>query len=641
MTDELPSLSNSRIISRLRDDELRLHPEILKKILSMIDNPSIQNAVILGSSQTGKSELLRLTFDYIYSNSSPLCPIYLGSMTHSSKTEFFIRNFVQTLVRHYVASATSNVEMIGRYDLSISELIRIADGRVQKPLQRIADMLNFDWVSMPASEILRVLFSLPQFLAHQAAVPIVVLIDNLDDLFRISPEFSLGDLFHPMVPTATANIKFVVTGRSSMLSEQVCADGFDGHLQLIKIPDSPISELQQVFQFWCRDGNLQIDDSIGRLAVELTGGRLGYLRVLAIAASKLTTSIDLIKLYVNELCEGILGIYFAKRLKSSLPDCQNKEAPQQLISTAISICTSLLQDEKTIGQLRAQFDHLACFDQLITELFKYEFISVTGNMIRCASDPVFRDWVRIAESQLCGQSIEAIKWELLRTKIKSIPKYLDHNQMESLLNVIQTLMVSFNGQRIPQSLLSNDKFMRLYGTAPYTQILKGLKTESQRVKLPRMMQISDGYHFIESESTTPWNFLVSIGFDVECYDQEHEVIWIVAITDSQCIDSADHLNGLDEAIRQLRLTLSASQNKKIPLPEVFYWVISKMGFSPEVSVTLEQRGFASSDFLQVELLTQFLTEPTPEQEELQLVDLKSVMAVTPTEVKNDQEIIAA
>ena len=126
------------------------------------------------------------------------------------------------------------------------------------------------------------------------------------------------------------------------------------------------------------------------------------------------------------------------------------------------------------------------------------------------------------------------------------------------------------------------------------------------------MHVAEGHLFAHKLGNLPasWSCLLAFGFERGIYDQEHEVIWLLAVADAPSAVNAEAVQLLDQQLREIQTVLISNQAEGKPIPHIVRWAISKLGFTPDGTMALAERSFAASDYLQLELLTSLLASET-------------------------------
>lgn len=223
-----------------------------------------------------------------------------------------------------------------------------------------------------------------------------------------------------------------------------------------------------------------------------------------------------------------------------------------------------------------------------------------------SEDPVFCDWITATHRRFEGAPLEEVKLDLLRRCIKSVPQMLALSARRTLHTQIEALLRQFDGQSIAHSLFAHDEFVIRYGHATYEIMLAGLAAEIERVTLPQVVHVTEGHLFTHRSLPASWSYLLAFGFEDGIYDQEHEVVWLLAVADSPSAITAEIVQSLDQHLNEIQAALTANQPQGKSTPQIMRWAISKMGFTPDGTIALLERGFAASDSLQLELLAQLL-----------------------------------
>lgn len=605
------SSPNQSILSQLASNE------VLARTTAAMDEvyqaAVLKNAraiLVIGRPQSGKTELLRLTYDRLFNEQGRTLPIYFNLRRDRLSPDKFAKDFLLTLLRQYLAFVNHDATLVPRHELSERDLLSLAPANEYAALKEIIDSYEARAQEPDKRSLVRYALGLPQRLASRSPYHITVLLDEAPWLDRIVADEEIANLFGEVLQQPHL-VSFILTGQQRALLDQLAAEeGIIGNVKLVHFPTPDLVFLQDRVKQWCAQDNVAFEPEIGRLAVHQLDSNLFYLRSLTSASSErkmwFDKGADFERLYVSELLQGRIAHYFSRLLRQLANDATRGQAGELAAIEIVYICAEAMASRAPVGLIKARLEPQIDASALLTELHRQELLTLLDGHILPSEDPVFCDWIAATHRRFEGASLEEVKLDLLRRRIKSVPNMLALSARRTLHTQIESLLRQFDGQSIARSLFAHDEFVIRYGHATYEMILGGLAAEIERIELPQVVHVAEGHLFTHRSSPASWSYLLAFGFEDGVYDQEHEVVWLLAVADSPSAITAEAVQSLDQQLSEIQTALTANQAQGKPAPKIVRWAISKMGFTPDGTIALLERGFASSDSLQLELLTRIL-----------------------------------
>lgn len=576
--------------------------------------------LVIGRPQSGKTELFRLTYDRLFHEQGRTLPIYFALRRDRLQPDKFAKDFLLTVLRHYLAFVNHDAELVLRYELTERDLLGLAPANDYAVLKDLIEGYETRANEADHRPLVRYALGLPQRLAARSPYHITILLDEAQWLDRIVTDEEIANLFAEVLQQQHS-VSFLLTGQQRALLDQLAAEeGIMGAVKLLHFGAPDLEALQTLVKRWCAADNVAFEAEVGRLAVHQLDSNLFYLRALTAAASErkmwLDKGAEFERLYVAELLQGRIAHYFSRLLRQTAADATRGQGGELAALEIISICAEAIASRAPVEMVKARSATRLDIAPLLAELHRQELITLLDGHILPADDPVFCDWVEATHQRFAGVALEEVKLDLLRRRIKAVPQMLTLSARRTLHTQLEALLRRFDGQSVAHSLFAHDEFVVRYGHAPYEIMLAGLQAESERVQLPQVVHVTEANLLTHKLGNLPtnWSCLLAFGFERGIYDQEHEVIWLLAIADAPSAVTAEAVQLLAQQLKDLPTTLLANHAPDKPLPQIVRWAISKMGFTPDGTLALAERGFAASDYLQLELLTSLLATETPPPE---------------------------
>ncbi|HEX4948044.1 MAG TPA: ATP-binding protein [Blastocatellia bacterium] len=626
------------ILSQLAGDEIL--PRTAAALDDIYQAAVLKNAravLVIGRPQTGKTELLRLTYDRLFQEQGRTLPIYFSLRRDRLSPDKFTKDFLLTLLRQYLAFVNHDPALVPRHEMTERDLMALASAQEYAALKEILDSYESRAQDPDKRSLVRYALGLPQRLAARSPYHIVVLLDEAQWLDRIVTDEEIATLFGEVLQQPHL-VSFILTGQQRALLDQLAAEeGVIGNVKLLHFLSPDLPSLQDLVKKWCDEDSIPFDSDIGRLAVHQMDGNLFYLRALTAASSErklwFDKGADFERLYVSELLQGRIAHYFSRLLRQIASDAARGQSGEHAAIEIVYICAEAMASRAPVELIKSRLSARIEVSALLAELHRQELLTLLDGHILPSEDPVFCDWIAATHKRFEGASLEEVKLDLLRRRIKSVPQMLSLSARRTLHTQIEAMLRRFDGQSMAHSLFAHDEFVIRYGHATYEIMLAGLAAEIERVQLPQIVHVAEGHLFTHRSLPASWSYLLAFGFEQGIYDQEHEIVWLLAVADSPSAVTAEAVQSLDQHLNEIQTALTANQSQGKPTPNIMRWAISKMGFTPDGTIALLERGFAASDSLQLELLTRGLnSNQKGETRDAITVDVFSAPLEIPSEV---------
>jgi hypothetical protein len=582
----------------------------LDKLYRAATGPGPRTVLVLGPPQSGKTALLRTTFDLLFEQAHRALPIYFQPHREQLSPEKLARSFLFTLIQQYLAFVRRQPELLAATELTASSLLSLLSGDEDHALRALLDGYDRRLSSGNEYGLLRYVFDAPLRLAAQTPHRLVLMLDEAQLLNQVSAGGQVFPLLNEKLQEPPA-ISLVITGLQRALLDQLSfgrellSEMWFDWLEPLDLPT-----LQALLDQWCAQAGVSLDHETGRLAIQQLDGNLLYLRALVTAAAErqagLGGVIEFERLYVDELLRGRTAHHFSTLLRRLARETAINRRGERAATEIVGLCYEAIEARAPIEQAEQRLSRSFHPDRLLTELHHHELITLLDDHILPADDPVFRDWLSATQQRFAGVPVSQVTLDLLSRRVKAAPQRLEKSELRSLQTRLIELLARFDRQSIARSLVVHDEFLARYGSATYSQILSGLSQETERIALPQIIYVTGMPPTASAEqmpqNQLPWSSIIAYGFDEAVCDNDHETVWVIALNSSPAALTESCVAALDEQSARFREPLVADRS----VPRVVRWAISRMGFTAEAVIALRERGFLTSDYLQLDLLAETL-----------------------------------
>ena len=639
-----------QVLSGLAPDEFFDRRSELERLQALGSRPGTSAAFLLGPPHRGKTELLYRAFDTLFLESGHIVPVYYRVRPDLRDPLMFAREFLASLLSQFVAFRRADPEIIWSADHQLTGIQLLAPAEDYAHVRRVAESAAIadqqgDWLSL-----LRVAFRASVDLSSATGLRILVMIDDFHHLANfeqsIRSEFSRA-LIEGGRPSgkgaaaaSTSRLVYVLAGLSRPMLKILPAEEelFD-RLELIRIPSISDDSLDSLISRLALRRQVQISDSTRELMIQQLDSDLFYIRLLVGAAASrgtgLKTFIEFERIYTEELLGGRIGHYLDARLRDAAPSPSHNRAA--LIALALAIETGdgipleAIAERMGINRQEA--------DVLLERLYDRELLDISAGFIKCPKDTVLADYVRCRyREEVVGSRPPLAGYELLGEKLKDSYRLMMSRYSRAVEAHLVELLLRFDFQNLPASLLDAGDFEDRYAGLSRVQIRRSIDEEQDRVRLPQMAFVSDlgsgdhaGFH---------WRLIAACGFEGGVYSEANEILWLIALISSKEPVDFDTLREIDNRIDLA--SKPARRGRHYGRGDwgggrIVRWVISKEGFTgAALSLTADLQAYRST-YAQLDIAWDYLSAISSTQ--APTVPVSEFELVIP--IEDDAELIAA
>jgi serine/threonine-protein kinase RsbW len=199
-----------------------------------------------------------------------------------------------------------------------------------------------------------------------------------------------------------------------------------------------------------------------------------------------------------------------------------------------------------------------------------------------------------------GERRALVIGEMISDFLRRAPQMMARHYRENAAVGLRELLRLFDCQEIPRAALDYAVFKNDLKGAPNVEIMKILKSEKDKIRLPQIVFTAHTAAFYPPiESLVEKNrSAVAIGFVDHLYTDEDRSVWLAAEIDSKLEAAAELAEFWCDRLEMVALVCNFARYK--------IWLVAPEGFSPEALEILKQRGALGSSRKQVELLAELL-----------------------------------
>lgn len=586
-----------RILGRVEPDDFIGRASELERIVALASaRAKARGLLVLAAPSTGLSELLRQSYDEIFRQHDQIIPVYFAFSADDKTNAGAARRFFQTFIQQLVAWRRKDP----------------LQASILQPLAELIDALppgDEEWIGQLIEAVerardderalIRLCLSAPQK-AQARGVRTLVMLDGLHLTERLKGETPLGPEAAQLL--MRSDLPFVMAGLRRRLLDIVRFGENDASerfstLRLEKLADV---DARALVERLAERAQIALNDQTRDLIVQQLGGKPFFIQSLVQSAhdkeTDLTTFLHCQQLYVDELMGGRLNRHFDSVMDNITGATAPRRALIRVLYESKASDGSRAQVETWRKRLGVEPDQL---QQIIRELHINELVSLNANFVEVGNGSfAWGDYLATRyRMEVAAEPRALVVAETLLETLKRAPHTMARHYRRAAALNLRELLVRFNGQRVPASLLHYDRFSRAYKGLPAEDVAAGLDAETDLVRLPQVVHAAACAAFyppIQSVCDDE-RCAVAPGFDAGTYTDANEVVWIAAELESKL----EAGRGITEVWCDRLLSVA----RACGFSRVRLWLVAPEGFSAEASELLAEREAYGSSRYQLELLT--------------------------------------
>lgn len=596
-----------QVLGRVKRDEFIGRSAELERLVAQAmrsnDWPSFGEArglLILLAPLAGVSELLRQTFDTLFSRREEVVPIYFALPQTETTAVSAAIEFLNTFLRQYVAFRREEPSLC-QASLTLDDILQLAPAADSDWIENLIEAYNRQRFGEDDRELVRLCLSAPRRVPANSPRPFVMF-DAVQLANYDAAPFSLA--VEIVRTLRSSNRPFVLAGlRREILAAVECAGGSSDSLEALRLESFGDEDARSLVTSAARRQAVAINDATRDLLVQQLEGSPFFITSLLQAAREdqlpLTSYLACERLYVDELMGGRLGRFFASVLENVAPEAETRSAVVRLLCEAPQ-GNRKASFESWRKRLKLDSDKL---EQLLRRLHVQELINWDGETIDAeVSSSVWRDYLRSRfRLDALREPRALVVADVIAEALKRAPQTIAKHYRRAASLKLRELAGRFDAQMVPAMLFNYTEFAAAYKGAPAEEIATGLDGDTHLLRLPQVFHRASGASFSRALGEFgEENSVVAHAFESGLYTEANEIVWLVAKLDSKL-----------EASRSLVekwLGLLSSVARQSGFVRTQIWLVANEGFSDEASALLREHNALGSSQQQFELLTARLTE---------------------------------
>lgn len=549
------------------------------------------SAVVAGAPGVGVTELLKQTYDRLFSEQTATVPFYFALNSSGETAEQTARRFLHQFLLQTVAFRRRDGAILNWFpDLcELAELSVPADGHwVDRLVSKFSPSQECD-----DDGLIKTCLGAPVRAAASGA-RVFVMVDNAEASAHSNAAMKVLREIEAIY--TGSGVPFVLAGRRRNAFNSLGGER-------IEVEPLPFGDTAQVVENYSERYRVRINDETRDLIANQFGSNIEFIRFMFQTAAEkgehFAGFMEVQKIYAQEIFGGRIRRHYDALIESITPDETLQKSIISLLDVAVTLGTKQLSVESWLKHLAVGEP---AFAKIISLLNIHELIRLTGNRVESMNgSQVLIDYVTARfRLEVAGEQRAALFGECLAAYLKRAPQIMAayYRRLASL--GLRDLLAAFSLQRVPLALFDYGSYADIYKGLPADEINAGLERETELVQLPQIVYTANAADLYKpiGELAEKERSAVAIGFQEGRYSDEDEVVWVAAEVDSKLEAPRELAEFWCDRLEMVALMCNFSNYK--------VWMIAREGFTPDAMEMLRQRGAFASSRRQVEHLRMFI-----------------------------------
>jgi anti-sigma regulatory factor (Ser/Thr protein kinase) len=568
------------------------------------------SAVVAGAPGVGLTELLKQTYDRLFSEQTATIPFYFALNPSGETAEQTARRFLHQFLLQTVAFRRRDGAILNWFpDLcELAELSVPADGHW---VDRLVSKFGPAQAECDSDGLIKTCLGGP-VRATASEARVFVMIDNAeaaahsDAAARILRE--IEDIY------AGSAVPYVLAGR-----RRYAFNSLEG--ERISIEPLAFGDAARVVENCAARYRVKVNDETRDLIANQFGANIEFVRFMFQTAAEKSDHFDSFleveKVYAQEIFGGRIRRHYDALIEGITPDETLQKSIISLLDVAVTLGSKQLSVESWLKHLAVGEP---AFNKIISLLNIHEFIRLTGTRVEAMDgSQVLIDYVTARfRLEVAGEPRAALFGECVATYLKRAPQIMAAYYRRLVSLGLRELLGAFSLQNVPLALLDYWVYADVYKGLPEDEMTARLDREDDLVQLPQIVYTANAADLYKpiGELAEKERSAVAIGFQEGRYSDEDEVVWVAAELDSKLEAPRELAEFWCDRLEMAALMCNFAHYK--------IWMIAREGFTPDAMEMLRQRGAYASSRRQVEHLRKFvsvgdLTKTTPASDEYEVI----------------------
>jgi anti-sigma regulatory factor (Ser/Thr protein kinase) len=396
-----------------RDKEIEI---LLKRFIRLPDHPA-QSCALVGPRLAGSSEIAKRIFRELFINQEDILPFYYHFERTFNDPTAFVRDYLATLIRQYIAFLDKDTSYLLPAVLSFQAVEKIAKERSDPELDKLLRDYE-DGLHDPDKEnLVRIALHAPLMLAESSAGSAFIILDHLHLIYQMdwAPCTSLSELYPSVMGYGQA--PHLITGQKNLLIRKFLGqESMVGLVRRLDLPGLTEEKSLELFTGLCQIYHVPVDKDAVQKELSRFHGIPFYMTSLIRMAEEenvpLTSSEAIRDLYFKEISRGEIAFYYNALLNRCFGDPFAKRDAIRILSLSPLNSGEMLRIEEVARKVNLDLKRVR---ELTDALVLAGLLNEQYGMLFGVQDPVLADFLRVSQRFWLGKTdMETVRKELFK-----------------------------------------------------------------------------------------------------------------------------------------------------------------------------------------------------------------------------------
>lgn len=556
--------------------------------------------LLLSAPLLGASEILRQTYDRLFTEQSETIPVYFALRRSDRTARSAATRFVRAFLRQAIAFRRRDAKIIHAAP-ELRELAELALPQDAHWVDRLIAGSQTTGEPVDDGVFTRNCLSAP-LRARTEGASVCVFVDNLHESEYFAGETDFFDELREVY--SRSGTSFIFAGHRRYLFGAANASG-------AKLEKTDVSEIQPLKfsdagalaeRLAARRG-VRLNEQTRDLIAAQTGGNPAFIKNLIETARNKKSNLESFRhverIYADEIFGGASAKYYDAVIEKIAP---NVEVQKQFVG--------LLYDALTKEAGKAPLDAWqarsglgeAEFYRAMRLLNRAEIVRVSSNLVEAMTEnEILSDYIKGRfRLETINDSRALVVGEMLSEFLKRAPKTMANVYRRGSAPQLREMLAAFDCQEIPVGLIDYSLFTNELRGAPVNEILRHFGGETDKITLPQISYAAHTAAFYPSLSQVaePERSATGAGFAGKLYTDADEIVWLAAGVESSAETERETAEFWCDRLEMVALVCNFADYK--------IWLVAPEGFAPDALDVLKSRNAYGSSRRQFDLLAKFL-----------------------------------
>ena len=557
--------------------------------------------LLLSAPLLGASEILRQTYDRLFTEQSATIPVYFALRRSDRTARSAATRFVRTFLRQAIAFRRRDAKIIH----AAPELRELAELALPQDAHWVDRLIVGSQTASEAADetgvFTRNCLSAP-LRARTEGASVCVMIDNLHESEYFAGETDFFDELREVYSRSGAS--FIFAGHRRYLFGAAHASG-------AKLEKTDVSEIQPLKFFdagalaeklAARRG-VRLNEQTRDLIAAQTGGNPAFIKNLIETARRKKSDLESFRhvgrIYADEIFGGATAKYYDAVIEKIAPNVEVQKQLVGLLYDALTLETGKAPVEA--WQARSGLSE-AEFYRAMRLLNHSEIVRVSSNLVEAMTEnEILSDYIKARfRLESINDSRALVVGEMLSEFLKRAPKTMANVYRRGSAPQLREMLAAFDCQEIPVGLIDYSLFTNELKGAPENEILRHFGGETDKITLPQISYAAHTAAFYPSlaQVAEPERSAVGTGFAGKLYTDADEIVWLAAWLDSSAETGRETAEFWCDRLEMAALVCNFADYK--------IWLVAPDGFASDALDVLKSRNAYGSSRRQFDLLAKFL-----------------------------------